>query len=354
MITTGHINFFTVAECGLYKHDDDNAYGLLLPETLKLIEGWVAGKLLGDTLPWDPSESKRGMAKCYCRDLYCDDGTGDYFFVLWKSDTGTAGSILGAEEQAATGQGKVVEYGDQYRGRKMIWGRPCYYWFIPRLNLIASIKFDHSACDSSLMQEWFTKAITNRVSHPKKKIERTPAGQVRFEFNDRNHPGRRFAYRFDVRLKLEDTATTQLQNLANSVTHIIRRETIRLDTPNDERARWVRLFDKLDYVNPAPKAKSRQIEVRAEAKPSVAELRAIIEQFSKDDRKPRDWDNVGFVTNEGKLVWVDRYRVHSAVNFNRDEGTVFSAIELFERLSRSRTQLLRLVQNAGSTRVAVG
>lgn len=157
MIIPAHLNFFSIDECGLYKQGDIVPKALDAAETFELIYQWVRGKPMEDTIPWDPESTKNGMAKCYCHDFYKSEDTGEFFFVLWKSETDSAGTIWGAQASAKTGSSSVVEYTDSYKGKKVIWGRPCYYWIIPKLNTVVSIKLDNSVCDSGLFQDWVAK-----------------------------------------------------------------------------------------------------------------------------------------------------------------------------------------------------
>lgn len=340
MIIPAHLNFFSIEECGLYKHGEYKPKALTPPETFALIYQWVQGKPMEDTIPWDPASTKNGMVKCYCHDFYKCEDSEEYVFVLWKSETDSAGTILGAQASAKTGSSKVVEHTSDYKGGKMIWGRPCYYWIIPKLNTVVSIKTDHSVCDSSLFQEWITKCINNRAVHENKKKTETESGQVRFEFTDRDgNSSAKYAFRFDVCLRSVNTGNAQLQELAANVTHIVRRDTIKLNSGIDERPEWVKFFDKIPLLPAKPKAKTRQIEVRAEAKPSAAEIKKIIEAFAKEERKRSDWNNVGFVTESG-IVWVDKYRLHATVSLNKDEASVFSASDLHVRLSKDRERIL--------------
>ena len=342
MIIPAHLNFFSIDECGLYKQGDMDPNSLSPSETFDLIYQWVKGKPMEDTIPWDPISTKSGMAKCYCHDFYKCDDTGDYLFVLWKSDTDSTGSVWGAQASAETGSSTVLEYTSDFKGKKMIWGRPCYYWIIPSLNAVVSIKLDHSVCDSGLFQEWVTKCINNRVSHESKKRTETKSGHIRFEFTDDNPALGKYAFRFDVHLRSVNTGNAELTELASRVTHIIRRDTIKLNVGIDERPEWVKIFDKIPYISVKPKAKTRQIEVRAEAKPTSAEIKKIIEQFSKEERKRKDWNNIGFETDKGD-VWVDKYRLHSTVNFNKDSSTVFAAADMYAQLLESRDLILKEV-----------
>lgn len=345
MIVPGHLNFFSIEECGLYKHGSKVAKGLEVGETFELIYQWVKGKPIEDTIPWDPSTSRSDEAKCYCHDIYKCEDSGEFLLVLWKSDTNSSGSIWGAQAGAQTGESEVVEYTNSYRGRKMIWGRPCYYWVIPDLNTVVSIKVDHSVCDSGLFQEWVSKCITNRISHENKRRTETESGMVRFEFSDGSDLScGRYSYRFDVKLRSINTGNAQMQDLASRVTHIVRRETIKLNAGFDERPAWIKLFDGIPHLPVKPKAKTRQIEVRAEVKPTATEIRQIIETFAKENRKRSDWDNVGFATADKGVVWVDTYRLHQKVNFSKDVASVFSAAELHEQLTSKRNRLVAEVR----------
>lgn len=344
MIIPAHLNFFSIDECGLYKHGDKIHKSLGPEETFQLIFDWVKGKPMEDTIPWSPTNSRHGVAKCYCHDYFKCEDSGDYLFVLWKSDTDSAGTIWGAAAKSETGHSKVVEHTDSYKGGKVIWGRPCYYWIIPRLKTIVSIKLDHSVCDSGLFKEWVSKCITNKIKHENKKKSQTPTGKTRFEFTDSSSlSSARYSYRFDIRLRTLNTGNAQLQELASRITHIIRRDTIDLATGLDERPAWVKLFDKIPLVSVKPKAKTRQIEIRAEAKPSVEEIREIIVKFAREERKPRDWNNVGFVTDTGD-VWVDKYRLNETINFSKKDSMILSAEDVYKRLYANRVKLLEMIE----------
>lgn len=350
MIIPAHLNFFSIDKCGLYKQGDEFPKGLDPAETFELIYQWVQGKPMEDTIPWDPASMKSGSAKCYCHDFYKCEDTGEFLFVLWKSETDSAGAIWGAQASAQTGSSNVVEYTNNYKGKKVIWGRPCYYWIIPKLNTVVSIKLDHSVCDSGLFQEWVNKCITNRARHENKNKTATDSGQVRFEFTDNSDiAGNRYSYRFEVHLRSLNTGHAPLRELASRVTHIVRRDTIKLNTGYDERPEWVKIFDKIPHLSAKPKAKTRQIEVRAEAKPTAAEIQQIIEKFAKEERKRSDWNNVGFETDKG-TVWVDSYRLHETVNFNKDASTIFAASDIHFRLSNVRDRVLAGVKTAESTK----
>lgn len=336
MITSGHMNFFEVNECGLYKNGTEKAQGVEMAETFESIANWVAAKPMAGTLPWEKNKRGDGV-KCYCHDLYKCELTGDFLFVLWKSSGDSNGALLGAREDMTAGEGKVIEYTNAYKGKKVIWGRPCYYWVIPSMNTVVSIKFEHSICDSQLFQDWVGACITNQVKHPNKLKMESGEGVTKVRFTDGAGQGS-LRYRFDMGLRSLDTVNSKMAELAAKVTHIVKRETIEL-TLKDERASWVKLFDNVTYLKPKAKSPRRQIEIRAEASPTATELKEIITQFAREDRQRNEWDNVGFETESHGTYWVDRYRMKDSVHFNLT-SEVIPALELFERLNAKRTEYL--------------
>ena len=340
MAEIGHMNFFKVNKCGLYRHNQIKPKGCELEETFDLIQNWSKDRAMSDTMPWDVQSTNK--SKCYCRGIYKDPSTKDFLLILWKSDTDSKGSLWGAEEDSANGSGEIVKYTNEYKGKKVIWGRPCYYWVIPSLNTVVSVKFDHSVCDSLLFQDYVISCITNRIDHPNRTKERTEGGHIRISYKDEIA---RYSYKFDVSLRSLNTSNAKLSDLAKNITHIIKRETININY-KDQRADWLKKFSTLlPFVSSYPKSTKRQIEIRAEAKPTVAELKQIIETYAKQDQKKNGWDNVGFETEKG-IAWVDKYRLKDEITISNKSPGVFNAEVLLKKILEQRENYIRLIKRS--------
>ena len=335
----GHMNFFNVEQCGLYKAGLKKSNGYELEETFDLLKNWVQDRPLATTLPWDKEKNK---AKFYCKEIYKDKSTKDFFIVLWKSDTDSAGTLWGAPEDNENGNGNVIKYTNNYKGKKVIWGRPSYYWVIPEFNIVVSIKFDHSVSDSQLFEDYIKACINNRVKHNNRVVKHTAAGYARISCE--NDEGINYSYRFSKKLKSINTSSSEIINLQKRITHIVRRETIIVHS-DDERAEWVKIFDKIPLVSAKPKSKKRRIEVKAEAKPTVEEIKKVIEDNAIEGRKESDWHNVGFSTENG-TVWVDRYRLRDTLYISGNSNKILSSENLFNEISKKRNDFLIPLKNA--------
>ncbi|MCO7223147.1 hypothetical protein [Pleionea sp. CnH1-48] len=342
-VDVGHMNFFDVDLCGLYKPGNETNYGCDLKETFDLISDWVSNRSFPTTIPWDPASENRNKAKCYCKDIFKNKETGDYFIVLWKSDTDSAGTLWGAPENSTTGSNKVIKYTSGFQGEKVIWGRPCYYWIIPEFNTVVSIKFDHSVCDAQLFEDYIKSCINNRVKHKNRKKEVTEKGFVRITHEKSD--GSRLMYRFNISLKSLNTSSSELQGLAKSVTHIVRRETIIVDS-KDEKNEWIKMFNKVIPLVPTkPKAKKRKIEIQAEAKPSAHQIKKIIEENAKENRKNGEWNNIGFKTESG-VYWVDKYRLRDNITVLKKSDDILTGKQLCKEIMKDRERYIRPIRRS--------
>jgi hypothetical protein len=344
MAQIGHMNFFQVNECGLYKVKDSSIHGLDITETFSLLQNWKSENRMADTIPWDP-KTRSAKSKCYCRESYFDIETGDYLVVLWKSDTDNTGSLLGAQEDSRDGSKEVFKFSNENNGKKVIWGRPCYYWIIPSLNTVVSIRFEHSVCDSALFQEYLTACITNKVKHKNKVIDYTEHSYARISFTE-GEDKYKYSYRFDMSLKTLDTGNASLIKFSH-VTHIIRRETISTKSAKDERAFWLKLFDKAVPYTRSNNSSQRQIEIIAEANPTKGEIKEIISAYlkNKDENESTGrWDNVGFQTPEGR-IWADKFRVKDQIVIPDTDYKVFPADFLYSKIKGNRSNFLAQIQS---------
>lgn len=340
MSNAGFMNYFSINECGLYRVKKTEPFGLDIQETMSLIADWVKDRSMSMTIPWDPN-SRKNKPKCYCKDIEINPLTGDILLVLWKSDTDSTGTLWGAEENGKTGQGKVVKYTNTYNGtNKVIWGRPCYYWIIPDFNAVVSIKFEHSVCDTELFADYIKECINNRVNHQNRRKTYTNKGFVRISHEDDEQ--NLCSFRFGVSLMSMNTTNAELSKLVSQITHIVKRETVIVNS-NDERSEWLKFFEnKVPFVSAKPKSKSRKVEIKFESKPTIPEIRNIIESYAKEGRKQKDWDNVGFVTESGSTTWVDKYRLTDIISsVNTPPNTTIAASDLLTALTHSRERYVK-------------
>lgn len=338
MIQSGYINFFSVNKCGIYRHLGPEAKGLDLIDTFNRIKQWTDSRNFEATNPWDP-KVHRNKTACYCHKVYKSPNSDDFLLVLWKSDADSSAPLYGIEVNPDGSTGETISEAKAKKGKKMVWGRPCYYWIIPELQLVASIKFDNSRTDSAMFQDWVKGCVDLRLTLPEYKKTTTEKGYTRIEF-DSGEDEYKYHFSFDLSLKSVSTASAELQDLARKVTHIVRRETVSIKDVDKRRgfAKWFRRFE-VPYISAKDEA-SRQIEIKIQAKPTAAELKEIIEKYAEDHEAGK-WENVGFtVENSSRIVWASKYRLSDKISAEDENKPVFDAAQLYDIITRNRDRYL--------------
>ncbi|MEX3775413.1 hypothetical protein [Pseudomonas sp. MYb118] len=340
MLQSGYINFFNANKCGLYRHFSETPKGLDLAETFSKLQSWKGGRNFEATNPWDAGRNKNKTA-CYCHAVHHDKDNGDYLLVLWKGDSDRHGPLYGITVNADGSIEQAVEQTKTKTNKQMIWGRPCYYWVIPELNIVASIKFDNSRTDSSMFQDWVRGCIDFRVDLPEYKTSSTDHGFKRYEMIGEDEDKFKYYFQFDLSMKSLSTSSAEMQNLARRVTQIVRRETVSIKEV-DKRKGFASYFKK--FTVPFASAEdnsSRKIELRIEAQPTTKEIESIIETHATN-HDANVWEDVGFILDNKptKIVWASKYRLTEHISIEDNGKPVFSAPDIYATIKSSRDRYL--------------
>lgn len=343
MLKSGYINFFNVDKCGLYRLFSDQPKSLQLAETFSKLSAWKQGRNFEATNPWD-ARKHRNKTPCYWHEVHSNEENGDYLLVLWKGDSDRHGPLYGITINPDGTTEKAIKQTESNSKKPMVWGRPCYYWVIPELNMIASIKFDNSRTDSKMFQEWITGCINLRVDLPEAKKITTEKEFVKIEFPADKDDNYRYSFQFDISMKSLATSSFEMKELAKKVTHIIKRETVSIKSV-DKRRGFAKFFQRFEVpYTSAENNSSRQVELRIESKPTEAEIQRIIEAYA-EDHEPGSWERTGFaVEGTNSIVWASKYRLTQSISLDDGNSDIFGAEDLYKYLLANRDVYLEPIR----------
>ena len=380
MRRTGTLNFFEIEKCGLYGFVSDNCYGLEAEVALEAIKNWVSGRSFKTTVPWDDS-AKSKTVNCYCHDVYKDESTGDFLFVLWKSDPDNDKSMVGVKLDSSGNLSKFLKPetgGDQ---EDVIWGHPSYYWFMPSKKYMVSIKFDNSRCDSDMVHDWLNGCVNFRVKFPgiKKKEEVKASGQdkafTRVYFDVKrevieaaesivNTPPQHISkqapnetvvkaddefkykvtFKFKAALKIFSTTDAKINEIAHTTKYVLNRKYVPTYAQGEVLEGWVGGLSRIPVVSklfsrPSQKNKENlKVELKIETSPSKAEILDII--ASSGDMDADGWEKVGFMDQNSRVTWAQEYRLTDSISVEDGGRDVIPAATLFSYLSPKRAEYI--------------
>ncbi|GKQ96537.1 hypothetical protein [Aeromonas hydrophila] len=351
----GIVTFFEVTECGFYRirHNKTEHVEGSLGETVDLINGWLKGRDVDQTIPWSVEEHPY-RPQLYCKSVFVDQKTGDGMFVFWKKfgdDSGKLSGILAKSKVDDTGI-DTHKVQASVKGQKVILGEPMYYWFIPEYNLIAAVKFPNSLSDSDSVFDYIKKCIDLRINHPRKSIS------TRNVFNQ--HVGRdlviknvtyrseddsySLSFKLNAELKELSINDASLAGLAKRITHLVVRETISSTKEVKKDSAFV-MFDRLLRKSKQSKSISKQVEITSEESFSIPELRQVIAAYYDDFSDASGWDNVGFKFDgiESPTKWFNNYVDRKRILMNesdKKEASYYTAEKMLIALQKERQDLL--------------
>jgi len=300
MADLGLVTFFEFNACGLYptfkedRGDSETAFGLA--KTLEELKDWViAQDDVENTLPADiPELSTRN--KVLCKSVSHDANTGDYLFVFWKCLDDDSGKLSGVYSNASVGDStndSVSFATDEHSGRPLLVGHPMYYWFIPELNIFASIKFKKSSCYTDGVSNFIREAIKHRIESPYRNVIFDDEGNKSIVFRDSNNQSLKYLFypeMMEVKLNNMD-----LNTIAPRVTHIVVRESIS-GILRSTRGETLKLWKKTEEKHSGLR-RSKQVEVISEARVTPPELRELLTLYASESGLGNDWSNIGFRTS---------------------------------------------------------
>ncbi len=343
MRQSGYLTFFNVNKCGLYRIAKTEPQGLELSETFTKLKSWCESRPFEKTNPWDPKVNKN-KTPCYCHKIHHDPKTGDFLLVLWKGETDKSGPLYGISINDDGSTAKVIKQTQSKFKKPVIWGRPCYYWVIPELNCVTSLKFENSRCDSAMFQEWVEGCVNFRIPLPDLKKVTTETGLVRIEITDDSDHPYRYLYHFNLGLRTVSTASAKLSELAKKVTHIIRRETVSISSTNSRQG-FSKIFDKFSVPYASNSSKNRRVELKVEARPTAAEIKDIIDKHALQSNTG-GWEDTGFIVENGtKTIWARSYRLTDNISVEDQGEDVLDAKALYEKISENRARYLKPIRD---------
>ncbi|EMA4140247.1 hypothetical protein U3A98_003969 [Cronobacter turicensis] len=366
----GSITFFDIKACGFYrlkKKADDLDYkcGSIL-EVMDDLETWLKGKSFKDTLPWD-KKNQPLRTRVYSRGLARDPETKDAVIVLYR-EVGSGNGIHGINVNSKVdGDSKgTIRAGGEAGGDDIIWGEPCYYWIIPEINKVASIRFPHSHADNYLFCNYFVQHVNNnsRLGKRSKVTKRT--------LESRSNPGRTFdvynttftqtvdgvdyncVFKFITEETRLQAVQENLKNLRHRITHTLIKD-VTFSRQDDPRQPLLILSsnilgsllgsEKRDELIGAPPLlhQPKKIEVKIDGAPSDAELQELFSMRQEDS----EWD-VGFKLNDSDTpVWLSSYVARTRLPLIDSDGSEhYSANFLLAEIKKIRNDLIQEVKTA--------
>lgn len=359
----GLITFFEIEECGFYrskklnnskKRTQEHVKGDL-KEALEKVIDWAKERDFSETLPFD-SASHPQRAHVYFKDCEISPENGDRLIVFCKAFTNHDGKLTGFVQDAKVGStsGDVIQVEKNAKGKKLIYGAPMYFWYIPEKNLIASIKFPHSIVSTEDMCWYIKRSLENfipdenKVVHNSTKFNQFAGTDIDYKNVTYKSPCGKYSMKFSFKTKMKELTVDDIspENVAPYITHLVIRETISCEKEIEPNS-MLSLWNKVNKKRTSTRAK-KHVEIIEEATVTADELRDILALYHDENGSSSAdgfvWNDIGFRTNdEDTTKWFSNYVDRRKITIDplqKIENSYYPAKVVMSTLQDMRDSLL--------------
>ncbi|MDD9210806.1 hypothetical protein [Aeromonas dhakensis] len=344
----GLVTFFEYKKLGFYQRGTDYSEPLGMDELLSDMLQWHNERVsLEDTLPWsEETPGYNGRKKVYLKSIERNPDTGDYLMILWRA-VGSGDGIYGMRSNAALDDDRLYNANDAAEGENVIWGEALYYWFIPEMNVFASIKFPRSVSDTLLCNRYISAFVELQSSIRQRVVERKEStnGTAYLSVHFQGDNGNNLWFRAESQQYRKLTKGADLNRIADDIESFVKRDVVSAQVMRE--SGWERFCRNLPFMSSEVTRDTRRVEISIDAKPTAEELANILETYSEEyaGRRDGDWSNIGFKKKGvGGICWLNEFVVKNILHVpdiaQGDDSGHYSAQRLFAALVFRRENLL--------------
>lgn len=336
MLEPARIVFYDIEEFGFYKRGSETPLFGAIPDILNDLATWANGRQLGLTKTYDRDDGS--LLPAYFLDARRRGSA--WLLTLWNETPNTDGTVasINAYDQVGNVDVTLTELaaGD-------IPGFASYFWFLPDRNVVATIRFQHSAARSQ-MRTYLQKFMANFCSHAVTETnEATQEIRVLGYRATRTSPLVKARARFNLDLHRRSGEQQYLLEHADRVRKLSKKGILTL-TERQDRALWQRMLTAAHLTEPSIRPQEVKIRYDVEVEDGLTEdeVSAIINGWDEES----DDNDFGFrMVGETETRWLGHAIAKESLSLDvlRLNPEMVDPEFLLEELARHRAELVRLL-----------
>lgn len=334
------ITFYRIDQCGYYPARGNEPRFGCVEDMLIQLRSWGEDRQLIDTKISEADEEAEAMPGY----LFGLTGNNDSWLVtIWNGTPSTDGQTAAVVGTSEVGNAEVVMNELPEGG---IAGFATYFWFLPSLNVCATIRFQHPLAGQKTMQRYmesFLEQCTSYVTFFADPDEDADVEIAGYRENEGDEP-QHLSPRFRTSIYRQAGQHDMLIQEAFRITKVLRKTTLELDRP-EELVNWQRILEQMNLRRRQEEAESVRVKYEINTSLSPEEVRELIDIWQEEhDRK---WDDYGFkLRGDQKIHWLSNSLARKEYDFDvaRDNSEVVNGEALLAILNRRRDEITALMR----------
>jgi len=330
------VTFFSITEFGFFRRGADAPLFGDMDRVLHDLQRWTRGKILSHTKTYESGDA--GLLPAFFLNVH-RQGT-DWLLSLWNEMETVDGAVASISGNDPVGEANVTlnELADGD-----IPGFATYFWFIPDLNVVATVRLNHVSAGRSQMRQYLYRFMAHHSSYVVRDDD--VEDEIRILGYRDNNDGDivRARPRFNMELFPRTQEQQALIARADRVRRIKKKAVLELPNRVD-RTLWQKLLEAahLDEPDARPHEVKIAYEVEVEGL-EPDEIRNIIDSWEDEN----DETDYGFVmVGDPETYWLGRAIAKDdfQIDVRRDGPALAQPEHLLRELRRHRARLIAMLE----------
>jgi hypothetical protein len=327
------IDFYNVSQVGYFKYGKKDAEFCSLAQMLSELQKWVSGKTIELTGTFNDTSNPQD-APTFIADI--QSALGNYLLSTWNQTPSFDGRAASIPKTATVGKAQPATSSVPAGN---IPGYPTYFWFIPVLNVFATVRFEGAVLNGQQALRRYLEAFLATSTSFVAYSNDTPPKFLGYAKTAGSPPIRAKA-RFQTHPYVKDGAHARILAEAANIRKVMRKTELNLQTKEDK-SLWQKILRRT-HLSPATKAQAISIPIEYEVATHVtkAEVSEMIKDYAASQSTYEDY---GFVLKgSGEQLWLSRSLAKDriSVTVTRTNEATIDAASLLAALQNQYASLI--------------
>ncbi|MCS3806718.1 hypothetical protein HNO92_004327 [Chromobacterium alkanivorans] len=340
MTEKAKISFYKIKECGFYRRGESTPAFGSIDALLSDLQRWSSNKNLVQTKVFEPRDGQ-DIHPAYLLDI---KNSGDSWVVTtWNQTPANEAGVASIKGESNVGSAEVV-INEIDPGS--IPGFATYFWFLPRQNIFASVRFQHLWTGQKSLQNYFDSFLGSFSRYVV--FDNTSSGadvEIIGYRDDEDDPPMNLLPRFKTALEQKPGRKDYIRQRAQRIRKVIRKSVLKLQRTPDF-ALWQTFLHKMHISPPSTRNENVKVQYEIATTVQVSDVDAIIAEW--EEHHEREWDDYGFEFKgeANKTYWLSHSLARGEFDLDvvRDHPEVVNSESLLSALHAKREHILSILR----------
>lgn len=335
------LTFYRINKAGYYRMGATDAAFGNVSEMLEDLKAWAEPKTLKETKTFEADEERYPTYLVDSRQT-----AGDWALLLWNEVPSNGQRMPSLSEDSMFGHEPNVIMNPIQEGS--IPGYATYFWLIPELNLMATVRLHNKLTSQGSLQKYLQCFLKQSSRHVVAEVVETEDGShevqisgYKANIDDLNEEDRRYYPRFSASLIKNPGRHEVIRQKANFVKKIERVIELDLSQP-EELGLWQKMLDFVQLGADQGVGASTKIKYIVSPDVTLEDINQMIEDWDQDASEINDYGFI-FQGEPNKTYWLSNSlsRTQFDLRIERENDEIVNLQSLLDELHDKKERILR-------------